>query len=82
MKPPGYYIQMPGGLFPAPMPQTEQRFEQQNQRLELLYELLGTLIGKALQDSRLIDIPLSNSFFKMLCNAFRKSSEPAHPSRL
>ena len=66
MKPPGYYIQMPGGLFPAPMPQAEQRFEQQNQRLELLYELLGTLIGKALQDSRLIDIPLSNSFFKML----------------
>lgn len=82
MKPAGYYIQMPGGLFPAPMPQTDHCFEQQNQRLELLYELLGTLIGKALQDSRLIDIPFSNSFFKMLCNAYRKSPEPVHPSRL
>lgn len=58
---------MPGGLFPAPLPQHDDRYEPQIRRAEVLFEFLGVYIGKALQDGRLVDLPFSYSFLKMLC---------------
>ncbi|KAL8608279.1 hypothetical protein ACOMHN_042146 [Nucella lapillus] len=62
-KPPGYYIQRASGLFPAPYPQDGDAIEQ----IEALFRFLGRLLGKCLQDNRLIDLPLSRPFLKLLC---------------
>ena len=63
IKPPGYYIQRAGGLFPAPYPQDGDHIEQ----VEAIFRFLGTLLAKCLQDGRLIDLPLSRPFLKLLC---------------
>ena len=63
MKPPGYYVQRVGGLFPAPYPQDGEHVEQ----VEHKFKFLGTLLAKCLQDGRLIDLPLSRPFLKLLC---------------
>lgn len=63
MKPIGYYVQRIGGLFPAPLPQDSPDME----RVEKLFYFLGILLAKCLQDSRLIDIPLSIPFLKLMC---------------
>ena len=62
-KPPGYYIQRAGGLFPAPYPQDGDHIE----KVEAIFRFLGTLLAKSLQDNRLIDLPLSRPFLKLLC---------------
>lgn len=63
IKPPGYYIQRSGGLFPAPLPQDHSKVS----RVERLFFFFGTLLAKCLQDKRLIDMPLSRPFLKLLC---------------
>lgn len=63
MKAPGYYVQRAGGLFPAPIPQDSSDLE----RIESLFYFLGTLLAKCIQDNRLIDLPLSKPFLKMMC---------------
>ncbi|XP_065564117.1 E3 ubiquitin-protein ligase HECTD1-like isoform X3 [Artemia franciscana] len=62
-KPPGYYVRRLGGLFFAPLPQDSEQCE----RAERLTYFIGVVIGKALQDGRLIDLPFSNAFLKLLC---------------
>ena len=62
-KPPGFYIQRTGGLFPAPWPQDSSDLD----RIEKLYQFLGILLAKCIQDSRLIDLPLSVPFLKLMC---------------
>uniref|UniRef100_H2Z100 E3 ubiquitin-protein ligase n=1 Tax=Ciona savignyi TaxID=51511 RepID=H2Z100_CIOSA len=56
-----HYVQRPGGLFPAPLPQDNI------DEVVGLFGFLGTLLAKCLQDSRLIDLPLSTSFIKLIC---------------
>uniref|UniRef100_K1RA79 E3 ubiquitin-protein ligase n=1 Tax=Magallana gigas TaxID=29159 RepID=K1RA79_MAGGI len=63
VKPPGYYIQRSGGLFPAPLPQDHSEVS----RVERLFFFFGTLLAKCLQDKRLIDMPLSRPFLKLMC---------------
>jgi len=63
MKPVGYYVQRSSGLFPAPYPQDHSKLE----RICQLFQLLGMFLAKCLQDGRLVDIPLSKSFFKLMC---------------
>ncbi|XP_033735284.1 E3 ubiquitin-protein ligase HECTD1-like isoform X2 [Pecten maximus] len=63
VKPPGFYIQRAGGLFPAPLPQDSADIP----RVEKLFHFLGTLLAKCVQDKRLIDLPLARSFFKLMC---------------
>jgi E3 ubiquitin-protein ligase HECTD1 len=65
VKPPGYYISSTCGLFPAPLPQNSQQID----RAVKLFHFLGIFIGKALQDNRLVDLPLSDSFLKLICRA-------------
>ena len=60
----GQYIRRAGGLFPAPLPQDSEETE----RVCKLFYFLGIFLAKSLQDNRLVDLPLSRSFLKLLCN--------------
>jgi len=63
VKPVGYYVQRHSGLFPAPYPLNHVKLE----RICQLFHLLGIFLAKCLQDGRLVDIPLSKPFFKLMC---------------
>ncbi|XP_071078576.1 E3 ubiquitin-protein ligase HECTD1-like isoform X2 [Haliotis cracherodii] len=63
VRPPGYYVQRIGGLFPAALPQDSADMD----RVERIFFFLGTLLAKCLQDNRLIDLPLSRPFLKLMC---------------
>ena len=71
VKPPGYYIQAPSGLFPAPIPHYSPELE----RICGHFELLGLFLAKCIQDGRRVDIPLSLSFLKLMCSAPRVPAE-------
>ena len=62
-KPPGYYVVRAGGLFPAPLPQDSALC----QKVTQLFWVLGVFLAKTLQDARLVDLPLSTPFLKLLC---------------
>ncbi|XP_064192142.1 E3 ubiquitin-protein ligase HECTD1 isoform X4 [Anguilla rostrata] len=70
LKPPGYYVQRSCGLFPAPFPQESDELE----RLTKLFLFLGIFLAKCIQDNRLVDLPISRSFFKLLCMGDIKSN--------
>ena len=59
----GYYVVRPGGLFPAPLPQDSALC----QKVTQLFWVLGVFLAKTLQDARLVDLPLSPAFLKLLC---------------
>lgn len=64
VKPPGYYVKRATGLFPAPLPQDAASCE----KISKYYWFLGVFLAKVLQDSRLVDLPLSTPFLKLLCH--------------
>jgi len=61
-KPLGYYVWQANGLFPAPLPQNSPCCDEAVKN----FWLLGAFLAKVLQDNRLIDLPLSLPFFKLL----------------
>ncbi|EDW13533.2 E3 ubiquitin-protein ligase Ufd4 [Drosophila mojavensis] len=64
-KPIGYYVnRREHGLFPAPLPQDSELCEQ----VSKYFWFFGVFIAKVLQDMRLVDMPLSNSFLQLLCH--------------
>ncbi|XP_015248026.1 PREDICTED: E3 ubiquitin-protein ligase HECTD1 [Cyprinodon variegatus] len=63
LKPPGFYVQRSCGLFPAPFPQDSEELE----RITKLFHFLGIFLAKCIQDNRLVDLPVSQPFFKLLC---------------
>ncbi|XP_075151574.1 ubiquitin fusion-degradation 4-like isoform X2 [Haematobia irritans] len=74
-KPIGYYVnRRQGGLFPAPLPQDSEVCEKACK----YFWFLGVFIAKVLQDMRLVDLPLSNSFLQLLCHNKMPSSSNAH----
>ncbi|KAK0408812.1 hypothetical protein QR680_004174 [Steinernema hermaphroditum] len=73
MKPPGYYVRRPGGLFPAPIPVNTKESDTACE----YFHLLGIFLAKVLQDGRLVDLPISIPFLKLLVNsAVTDSSNP------
>ncbi|CAH1173687.1 unnamed protein product [Phaedon cochleariae] len=64
VKPPGYYVLRSSGLFPAPLPQQSEICD----KAVRYFHFLGILLAKILQDNRLIDLPLSKSFLKLMCH--------------
>uniref|UniRef100_W8ARD3 E3 ubiquitin-protein ligase n=1 Tax=Ceratitis capitata TaxID=7213 RepID=W8ARD3_CERCA len=65
VKPVGYYVnRREHGLFPAPLPQNSEICD----RVSKYFWFLGVFLAKVLQDMRLVDLPLSNSFLKLLCH--------------
>lgn len=64
MKPLGYYVQRSSGLFPAPLPQDSPLMD----RIVKIFRFLGIFLAKVLQDNRLVDLPLSMPFLKLMCH--------------
>ncbi|XP_053597850.1 E3 ubiquitin-protein ligase HECTD1 isoform X1 [Microplitis demolitor] len=62
-KPAGCYVIRPSGLFPAPLPQDSEACD----RAVRYFWFLGVFLAKVLQDNRLVDLPLSRSFLKLMC---------------
>ncbi|XP_076297611.1 ubiquitin fusion-degradation 4-like isoform X1 [Lasioglossum baleicum] len=63
-RPAGYYVTRPSGLFPAPLPQDSAACE----RAVRYFWFLGVFLAKVLQDNRLVDLPLSRPFLKLMCH--------------
>lgn len=63
LKPPGYYVRRHSGLFPAPLPQDSAQCDHAVKH----FWFLGIFLAKVLQDNRLVDLPLSLSFLKLIC---------------
>lgn len=70
LKPPGFYVQRSCGLFAAPFPQDSEELE----RITKLFYFLGVFLAKCIQDNRLVDLPISQPFFKLLCMGDIKSN--------
>ncbi|XP_033347541.1 E3 ubiquitin-protein ligase HECTD1 isoform X5 [Bombus vosnesenskii] len=64
VRPPGYYVTRPSGLFPAPLPQDSAACD----RAIRYFWFLGVFLAKVLQDNRLVDLPLSRPFLKLMCH--------------
>ncbi|KOX75373.1 E3 ubiquitin-protein ligase HECTD1 [Melipona quadrifasciata] len=64
IRPPGYYVTRPSGLFPAPLPQDSAACD----RAVRYFWFLGVFLAKVLQDNRLVDLPLSRPFLKLMCH--------------
>lgn len=64
LKPPGYYVRRPAGLFPAPLPQNSEVCD----KAVKYFWFMGVFLAKVLQDNRLVDLPLSKSFLKLMCH--------------
>ncbi|XP_066599740.1 E3 ubiquitin-protein ligase HECTD1 isoform X2 [Prorops nasuta] len=63
IRPTGYYVTRPSGLFPAPLPQDSVVCD----RSVRYFWFLGVFLAKVLQDNRLVDLPLSRPFLKLMC---------------
>ncbi|CAI2350375.1 unnamed protein product [Caenorhabditis sp. 36 PRJEB53466] len=63
-KPAGYYVRRIGGLFPAPLPPGSE----ETKKAADMFRVLGIFLAKVLLDGRLVDLPLSRSFLKLLVN--------------
>ncbi|RDX83695.1 E3 ubiquitin-protein ligase UPL3, partial [Mucuna pruriens] len=63
----GELVQAPLGLFPRPWPANADASEgTQFFKLIEYFRLLGRVMAKALQDGRLLDLPLSMAFYKLV----------------
>ncbi|XVE48862.1 hypothetical protein DITRI_Ditri01bG0035900 [Diplodiscus trichospermus] len=63
----GDIIQAPLGLFPRPWPPNADASEgSQFSKVIEYFRLVGRVMAKALQDGRLLDLPLSTSFYKLV----------------
>lgn len=62
---PGSYVFHPHGLFPAPLLPNEPSVDTSGSRLAY-FKTLGLFVGRALLDSRIIDLSLNKVFIKLL----------------
>ncbi|XP_010531539.1 PREDICTED: E3 ubiquitin-protein ligase UPL3 [Tarenaya hassleriana] len=63
----GDVVQAPLGLFPRPWTPNADAYEgSQLHKVIEYFRLLGRVMAKALQDGRLLDLPLSTAFYKLV----------------
>lgn len=63
----GWFVQAPLGLFPRPFPSNADSSNGSGfSKVRDNFCLLGRLMAKALQDGRLLDLPLSTAFYKLV----------------
>ncbi|KAM7482746.1 hypothetical protein LguiB_007329 [Lonicera macranthoides] len=61
------FVQAPLGLFPRPWPSNADTSDgSQLSKVIEYFRLLGRVMAKALQDGRLLDLPLSTAFYKLV----------------
>jgi len=61
------FVQSPQGLFPRPWPPNANSLQgSQFSKAINYFHLLGQVMAKALQDGRLLDLPLSTAFYKLV----------------
>lgn len=61
------FVQAPQGLFPRPWPPNGDSLQgSQFSKVINYFRLLGQVMAKALQDGRLLDLPLSTAFYKLV----------------
>lgn len=61
------FVQAPLGLFPRPWPSNADASDgSQLSKVIEYFRLLGRVMAKALQDGRLLDLPLSTAFYKLV----------------
>ena len=62
------FVQVPlVGLFPRPWPpNTDSSISSQFSKVLDNFHLLGRVMAKALQDGRLLDLPFSTAFYKLI----------------
>ncbi|CAD6199393.1 unnamed protein product [Caenorhabditis auriculariae] len=77
-KPAGYYVRRPGGLFPAPLPPHTDEVKEAAE----MFRVLGIFLAKVLQDGRLVDLPLSRPFIKLLVHPQVNNDSEANPLRV
>jgi E3 ubiquitin-protein ligase TRIP12 len=64
---PKEYVHNVNGLFPRPFfPTDGEESEKEKAHLTKYFTFIGRLLAKALQDSRLLDLPFAPSFYKLL----------------
>lgn len=61
------FVSAPHGLFPNPLP-PNLREKKEGKLVLSRFKLCGRLVGKALQDNRLLDLPISPVFYSLLLN--------------
>lgn len=71
------FVYQKNGLFPAAYPST---YEQMSTILDY-FSFMGIFIAKSLQDQRLIDMPLSYPFLKIICAYKEESSSSSSSDR-
>uniref|UniRef100_A0A0D6QT53 HECT-type E3 ubiquitin transferase n=1 Tax=Araucaria cunninghamii TaxID=56994 RepID=A0A0D6QT53_ARACU len=62
----GEYVQASLGLFPRPWLPNADAIGSQFSKVLDYFRLLGRVMAKALQDGRLLDLPLSTAFYKLV----------------
>lgn len=68
-------IQAPLGLFPCPWPpSTDASDGSPFFKVIEYFQLVGRVMAKALQDGRLLDLPLSMAFYKLVLGQVRKTA--------
>jgi E3 ubiquitin-protein ligase TRIP12 len=58
------FVHAPFGLFPKPWPSSSQGIDFTNMLQK--FKLLGNLVVRAVLDGRILDIPLSKAFYKIM----------------
>jgi len=68
----GDYVKCAGGIFPDLLSQRQDTINQLSNKQQELYVLTGSLIGKALEDGRLLDMEFSLPMLEFLTNPYKK----------
>eukprot|EP01102_Stenamoeba_stenopodia_P007284 TRINITY_DN2037_c0_g1_i2.p1 TRINITY_DN2037_c0_g1~~TRINITY_DN2037_c0_g1_i2.p1 ORF type:complete len:1571 (-),score=283.93 TRINITY_DN2037_c0_g1_i2:330-5042(-) len=58
-------VHAPGGLFPAPIKPSERKTDAAKKIYDM-FQFMGCFVAKALLDSRILDMPFSNAFYKWI----------------
>lgn len=58
-------VHAPGGLFPAPINPSDRNTDTSKKTYDM-FQFMGCFVAKALLDSRILDMPFSNAFYKWM----------------